>query len=61
MPDILDLVIEDMGVHPTRIIAAHMDLTTELVPSVVDGGVLFAPWVAAPGLLISMSIPPSRG
>ena len=29
MPDILDLLIEDMGVHPTRIIAAHMDLTTD--------------------------------
>ena len=29
MPDILDLLIEEMGVHPTRVIAGHMDLTTD--------------------------------
>ena len=28
MPDILDLLIHEMGVHPTRVIAGHMDLTT---------------------------------
>ena len=29
MPDILDLLIEEMGVHPTRVIVGHMDLTTD--------------------------------
>ena len=29
MPDILDLLIKEMGVHPTRVIAGHMDLTTD--------------------------------
>ena len=28
MPDILDLLIKEMGVHPTRVIAGHMDLTS---------------------------------
>ncbi len=28
MPDILDLLIEKMEVHPSRVIAGHMDLTT---------------------------------
>ena len=29
MPDILDFLIEKMGVHPTRVISGHMDLTTD--------------------------------